>query len=127
MREPACWEMHWLEVSVLDGNANALGIADSSLMDAAGMALAVTAREMADGPIVFLCGPGNNGGDGFVAARYLRKWGIQTTVLASHPESRGEEPPAPNRGSRRVGFRTRDPRACLRHSYRTWWSGCAAS
>ena len=90
MREPACWEMHWLEVSVLDGNANALGIADSSLMDAAGMALAVTAREMADGPIVILCGPGNNGGDGFVAARYLRKWGIQTTVLASHPESRGD-------------------------------------
>ena len=46
MREPACWEMHWLEVSVLDGNANALGIAEPSLMDAAGMALAVTAREL---------------------------------------------------------------------------------
>ena len=89
MREPACWEMRWPEVSVLDGNANALGIAEPSLMDAAGMALAVTAREMADGPIVILCGPGNNGGDGFVAARYLREWSIQTTVLASHPESRG--------------------------------------
>ena len=54
MREPACWEMRWPEVSVLDANANALGIADSSLMDAAGMALAFTAREMTDGPIVIL-------------------------------------------------------------------------
>ncbi|GIT75272.1 MAG: hypothetical protein Ct9H300mP30_3340 [Methanobacteriota archaeon] len=33
MREPACWEMRWPEVSVLDGNANALGIAEPSLMD----------------------------------------------------------------------------------------------
>ena len=89
MREPACWEMFWPEVAVFDGNANALGIEESSLMDAAGKRLATTAREMAEGAIVILCGPGNNGGDGFVAARYLREWGIDTSVLASHPESRG--------------------------------------
>ena len=90
MREPACWEMRWPEVSVLDGNANALGITDSTLMDAAGMALAAAAREMTVGPTLVLCGPGNNGGDGFVAARYLREWDIPTTVLSSHPESRGD-------------------------------------
>ena len=90
MREAACWEMRWPEVAVLDGNASALGIAESTLMDAAGEALALAAREIADGPVLVLCGPGNNGGDGFVASRYLREWGIQTSVLASHPESRGD-------------------------------------
>ena len=89
MREPACWEMLWPEVAVFDGNANALGIEEASLMDAAGKRLATTAREMAEGAIVIVCGPGNNGGDGFVAARYLREWGIDTSVLASHTESRG--------------------------------------
>ena len=89
MREPACWEMFWPEVAVFDGNANALGIEEASLMDAAGKRLATTAREMAEGAILILCGPGNNGGDGFVAARYLREWGIDTSVLASHSESRG--------------------------------------
>ena len=89
MREPACWEMPWPEVAVFDGNANALGIEEASLMDAAGKRLATTAREMAEGAIVILCGPGNNGGDGFVAARYLREWGIDVSILASHSESRG--------------------------------------
>ena len=89
MREPARWEMLWPEVAVLDGNANALGIEEASLMDAAGKRLATAAREMAEGAIVILCGPGNNGGDGFVAARYLREWGIDISILASHSESRG--------------------------------------
>jgi NAD(P)H-hydrate epimerase len=89
MREPACWEMFWPEVAVFDGNANALGIEEASLMDAAGKRLATTAREMAEGAIVILCGPGNNGGDGFVAARYLREWDIDISILASHSESRG--------------------------------------
>ena len=46
MREPACWEMRWPEVAVLDGNAAALGIEEASLMDSAGKALAATALEM---------------------------------------------------------------------------------
>ena len=84
MREPACWEMRWPEVAVLDGNAAALGIEEASLMDSAGKALAATALEMTDGGVLVLCGPGNNGGDGFVAARYLREWGVEVSVLASH-------------------------------------------
>ena len=36
MREPACWEMSWSEVAVFDGNANALGIEEASLMDRLG-------------------------------------------------------------------------------------------
>ena len=84
MRKPACWEMRWSEVAVLDGNAAVLGIEESSLMDFAGKALASTALEMTDGAVLVLCGPGNNGGDGFVAAQYLREWGGEVSVLASH-------------------------------------------
>ncbi len=82
--EPARWELRWPEVAVLDGNAAALGIEEASLMDAAGKSLATAAREMTEGAILILCGPGNNGGDGFVAARYLREWGTEVSVLASH-------------------------------------------
>jgi len=82
--EPARWELRWPEVAVLDGNAAALGIEEASLMDAAGKSLATAAREMTEGAILILCGPGNNGGDGFVAARYLREWGAEVSVLASH-------------------------------------------
>ena len=75
MREPTCWEMRWPEVAVLDGNAAALGIEQASLMDSVGQRLAAEAlvrgEEERGGQVLFLCGPGNNGGDGFAGARYL--------------------------------------------------------
>ncbi len=53
------------------------GIAGNALMENAGRAVAETAmsrwRDAHD--VVVLCGPGNNGGDGFVAARYLKQAG----------------------------------------------------
>jgi hydroxyethylthiazole kinase-like uncharacterized protein yjeF len=50
--------------------------ADAPLMERAGRAAADTARALAGdrgGTIVVLAGPGNNGGDAFVAARWLRR------------------------------------------------------
>ena len=47
------------------------------LMERAGLAAAEAARRMAGergGQIVVLAGPGNNGGDALVAARWLRSW-----------------------------------------------------
>lgn len=57
----------------------------SELMDLAGAAIADTAWRMAaGGPILILCGPGNNGGDGYVAARVLVNRGasVRVAVLA---------------------------------------------
>ena len=47
---------------------------------AAVQALAVDLDRWGTGPIVILCGPGNNGGDGFVAARRLALAGAQVIV-----------------------------------------------
>jgi hydroxyethylthiazole kinase-like uncharacterized protein yjeF len=52
-----------------------------TLMDRAGAALAEAAYQFAGPlPMLILCGPGNNGGDGFVAARYLAAGGVNVRV-----------------------------------------------
>lgn len=59
------------------------GTAGIVLMEAAGRAVADQVRRMlaaGECRIVILCGPGNNGGDGFVAARVLREAGLDVTV-----------------------------------------------
>jgi hydroxyethylthiazole kinase-like uncharacterized protein yjeF len=59
------------------------GVAGFALMQAAGAAVAVAAREMAEGGSVFvLAGPGNNGGDGFVTAALLRQAGCNVRVVS---------------------------------------------
>lgn len=61
----------------------ALGIPGVELMERAGIGLAeVVADRVPTGPVVVLCGSGNNGGDGLVAARRLRELGREVDVLA---------------------------------------------
>ena len=53
------------------------------LMDTAGRGVANVAREYLDtgDSVVVFCGKGNNGGDGFVAARFLDIWGYNVDII----------------------------------------------
>jgi NAD(P)H-hydrate epimerase len=62
-------EMHAIEL-----NAYSMGISALQLMENAGCAVASFVREnFKSKNILLFCGPGNNGGDGFVVARMLSK------------------------------------------------------
>ena len=70
-----------------------LGIPGVDLMERAGAGLAeVVQRLVPTGEIVVVCGKGNNGGDGFVCARLLRRLGRKARVLLLAPaeELRGD-------------------------------------
>lgn len=57
------------------------GAPQKSLMQRAGLAVAdVVTRNYSPCPVLILCGPGNNGGDGKIAGEILRQQGWQTTV-----------------------------------------------
>jgi NAD(P)H-hydrate epimerase len=73
------------EMRVLDRNAQYFGVSILDLMEAAGKAVADAARDAfgASGRnVLVLCGTGNNGGDGLVAARHLAKEARVTVLLA---------------------------------------------
>jgi len=81
-----------------DRRAQALGFSELRLMEHAGTAVAAAVKALASdldrwgsGPIVILCGPGNNGGDGFVAARRLALAGasVIVAIVAADARPRG--------------------------------------
>lgn len=81
------------EMAAIDREAVAeYGLPEAALMERAGFEVAAKARSMLGGSVAgarvyLLCGAGNNGGDGFVAARYLANWGAHVEVgLALPPE-----------------------------------------
>lgn len=64
------------EIKVLDCNAEFYGVPNEILMENAGKSIAEFIRSkyrLRQKDILFICGVGNNGGDGFVGARYLSK------------------------------------------------------
>ncbi|MEX2274288.1 MAG: NAD(P)H-hydrate dehydratase [Actinomycetota bacterium] len=77
------------QARALDDATQAAGTSASTLMERAGSALARGALDLAGGAYgrraVAVCGIGNNGGDGFVAARHLARAGMRVT--AAYPET----------------------------------------
>lgn len=71
----------------------AAGTSGQALMENAGAAVAhaILARHR-PGPVTILCGPGNNGGDGFVAARHLAEagWPVRLALLGARDHLKGE-------------------------------------
>jgi NAD(P)H-hydrate epimerase len=82
------------EVNALDINAEYLGVPTSQLMENAGHKTARTALDKFDikgKKVVIVCGPGNNGGDGFVAARYLaEKCQVSVVLVKSEDKIRSD-------------------------------------
>ena len=68
----------------IEDRAEAGGVSKSVLMENAGLAVAEYIRDQVRNlvgmTVVVLVGPGNNGGDGLVAARNLDAWGARVTV-----------------------------------------------
>jgi hydroxyethylthiazole kinase-like uncharacterized protein yjeF len=86
------------EAAVLDRESQARGISAGFLMENAGREVARAAAEVAGGlygrRAVVVCGKGNNGGDGQVAARHLARWGMRATVVMLQPPGALREPAA---------------------------------
>jgi NAD(P)H-hydrate epimerase len=77
---------HPEEVRELDSRAiHELGLPGLALMECAGAAAATAVRERYGGRVTVgvLCGPGNNGGDGFVVARHLHVEGLSVGVCTT--------------------------------------------
>jgi NAD(P)H-hydrate epimerase len=81
------------EMSAADAAAIAAGVPGIRLMEHAGAAVArAITQRFPPRPALALCGPGNNGGDGFVVARHLaeRGWPVRLALLGARERLRGD-------------------------------------
>ena len=78
----------------LEREADAAGNTYADMMERAGRHVAAVAADLLpegnSGPIVLLVGPGNNGGDGLVAARLLAGAGYQVRVHLARPRAESD-------------------------------------
>ena len=110
------------EMRAAEAAAIAAGTPVETLMERAGAAAAEAIWRFAGPmPALVLCGPGNNGGDGYVIARLLRERGMKVRVAAlAEPRSRT--------AARRPSALGRAGRAArpARRRRRCWSTPCSA-
>ena len=80
------------QMTAIEQASEKAGVSTDVLMDNAGLAVAQEARALVGAAgvrVLVLVGPGNNGADGLVAARHLRRWGAEVTcyLVSGRPES----------------------------------------
>jgi NAD(P)H-hydrate epimerase len=84
----------------LDRLTQAGGLSAEVLMERAGIAVARAVTDLTGGVYgrraVVVCGKGNNGGDGLVAARHLARWGVRVAIVAVEVPDDLREPAATN-------------------------------
>lgn len=94
----SCAEMRIAETLAMEGLSDehgtvALGVSSTELMETAGAAVATAVGERyLPQTAVVLCGPGNNGGDGFVVARHLEAagWPVRVGLLGERERLTGD-------------------------------------
>ena len=80
------------QMAAIEQAADRSGVSLDTLMENAGLAVAHAARDELGGAagarVVILVGPGNNGADGLVVARHLRRWGAEVVccLLTQRPD-----------------------------------------
>lgn len=83
-------QMRTLEQRAIDA-----GVPEEALMENAGLGVARSIAQRIDGVrgkrVVVLVGPGNNGGDGMVASRYLADWGAVVTLYMTTSRRREDK------------------------------------
>lgn len=81
------------EMRAIDAASADAGVPTRTLMENAGRAVAdAIVRRFPQQPTAVLCGPGNNGGDGWAAARALREmgWPVWVETLVAREELHGD-------------------------------------
>ena len=79
------------QMATLELASQRCGVTTDTLMENAGLAVAEATRRLlgnlAGSRVLILVGPGNNGADGLVTARHLRRWGakVATYVVVGRP------------------------------------------
>jgi NAD(P)H-hydrate epimerase len=88
------------QAAALDRATQDAGTPAETLMERAGAATARACLDLIGGGYgrraVVVCGKGNNGGDGFVAARHLERAGVRTAVILMEPGAAVGAPAAEN-------------------------------
>lgn len=83
------------QVREIERQAVKAGVSLETLMENAGRAVAAEVKQVLPGAIgkkaLVLVGPGNNGGDGLVAARYLHNWGARVVICLCASRTRKDK------------------------------------